>query len=313
MLIRSIGGYQDMFGFLILGAYQDSQNFKNTPIRFRQSDLLVLILYLVSWSSGWRWYFAVMLQAKLLLVVGSMMRIPALLLMLSMLLLWFLPDRFYPGVDTCNPSWNLSPLQKRLFEVLFFNDMGTAPFCPILDHPRTLFIFVYVAAFHMGETILANVSQMLPSKPVYGAMAVAASMTIGILVAMFDYPLKFAFPFHNENVFTWWTLVEFLAFTLQPLLLVYGMTFVRLNMTFWGNATLAVYVFHYNFIVFMGPLIAWVSFYMQWDSTGLLNAGIILLLCFLLQTVVGCCGVFILRCLQIAIAKVARAVPTCVL
>jgi len=133
---------------------------------------------------------------------------------------------------------------------------------------------------------------MLPSKPVYGAMAVAASMTIGMLVAMFDYPLKFAFPFHNENVFTWWTLVEFLACTLQPLLLVYGMTFVRLNMTFWGNATLAVYVFHFHFYVFMRPLIVWVPIYMQWDSTGLLNAGIILLLCFLLQTVVGYCGVF---------------------
>jgi len=306
MLIRSIGGYQDMFGFLILGAYQDSQNFKNKPIRFRQSDLLVLILYLLTWSHGWRWYFAVMLQAKLLLVVGSIVRIPALLLMLSMLLLWFLPDRLYPGVDLCHPSSNLSPLQKIFFEVLFSKGMGTAPFCPILDHPRTVFIFVYIAAFHMGETILTKVSPMLPSKPVYGAMAVAASMTIGMLMAMFDYPLKFAF--RNENVFTWWTLVEFLTCTLQPLLFVYGMRFVPLDMTFWGNTTLAVYVFHWVFTGVAWGFIPWLSLHMQRDSTGLLIVCILLLLCFVLQTVVGGCGNLMLRGLQKVIAMVASAV-----
>jgi len=295
-----------MFGFLILGAYQDSLNSKNKQIRFRQADLLILILYLGLWLEGFRWYFLVMLQARLILVIGSLMRVPALLQILSMLLLWLLPDRFFPVVDTCNPSWNLSPLQKTFFEVLFSKHSDTAPFCPILDHSRTVFIFVYVAAFHMGETIVTRVTPMLPSKPVYGTIAVAASMTIGILMAMFDYPVKFAL--HNGNVLTWWTLVEFIACTLQPLLFVYGMTFVRLNMTFWGNATLAVYVFHWTFTFFMWPLIPWVSFYMQWDSIGLLNAGVILLLCFLLQTVVGCGGGFLLRCLQQAIAKVARAV-----
>jgi len=233
-----------------------------------------------------------MLQAKLLLVVGSIVRIPALLLMLSMLLLWFLPDRLYPGVDLCHPSSNLSPPQKIFFEVLFSKGMGTAPFCNLGPSKDCLYFCLYCCVPH-GKTILTKVSPMLSSKPVYGAMAVAASMTIGMLMAMFDYPLKFAF--RNENVFTSWTLVEFLTCTLQPLLFVYGMRFVPLDMTFWGNTTLAVYVFHWVFTGVAWGFIPWLSLHMQRDSTGLLIVCILLLLCFVLQTVVGGCGNLMLR------------------
>jgi len=74
-----------------------------------------------------------------------------------------------------------------------------------MEHKSTLYILIYVAAFHMGATILAKVSPMLPSKPVHGAIAGATSMTIGMLIGMFDYPLSFGDK--KEHVVTWWTVL----------------------------------------------------------------------------------------------------------
>jgi len=141
MLVRSVGNFQDMFGFLILGAYQDSLNSKNKQIRFRQADLLILILYLGLWLEGFRWYFLVMLQARLILVIGSLMRVPALLQILSMLLLWLLPDRFFPVVDTCNPSWNLSPLQKNIFRGVIQQAFRHSSVLPNLGPFKNCFYF----------------------------------------------------------------------------------------------------------------------------------------------------------------------------
>jgi len=304
LLVRSLGNYQDMFGFLILGAYQDSQNYKNKKIRFRQADVLLITLYLMMWGQGTRWYILVMLQARLVLVIGSILHIPALLQILSMLVVWLLPHRLYPAVDMCSPSWNLPPLLNAFFMALLAQ--GREQRCQIMEHKSTLYILIYVAAFHMGATILAKVSPMLPSKPVHGAIAGATSMTIGMLIGMFDYPLSFGDK--KEHVVTWWTVLELLPNTLQPLLFVYAMTFVPLNMTFWGNTTLAVYVFHALLVLCIWPVIIRFPFYMQWDSTGLLNVCIILLLCFLAQTLVGAGGSLIVKALQQAISRVVRAV-----
>jgi len=154
---------------------------------------------------------------------------------------------------------------------------------------------------------LSKMSPFLPTKPVYGAFAVAASMTLGLLMAMFNYPLSsMDTRIHSDK--TWHAVPEFLVCTLQPLLFTYGMTHLPLDMSYWGNTTLGAYVFHFPAITRMYYLLMGTCYSVRWDCTGILAFGSILLWCFLVQSALGPVGNILLIGLQKAILLTARCI-----
>jgi len=126
----------------------------------------------------------------------------------------------------------------------------------------------------------------LPKGHVWSAASLGASMTIGVLMAMFHYPNNVL----ENGTHLEWTPLELGVDFFQPVLFALGMTYLPLDLSWWGNTTLGCYAFHFYFKDSVSKMFLTIAPAMSWDPTGLLLFVICLVVCLVFTSILGPIG-----------------------
>merc|ERR1712039_107353 len=92
--------------------------------------------------------------------------------------------------------------------------------------------------------------------------------------------------------------------------LVLGMTYLPLNLSWWGNTTLGCYCFHFYF---RDQMTAWtqsISQALVWDSTGLILLFVIVGMCVTITTFLGPAGHYFLLTPTLLYANVKKSLTS---
>jgi len=111
-------------------------------------------------------------------------------------------------------------------------------------------------------------------------------MTIGVLMAMFHYPNNVL----ENGTHVEWVWLEVGVDFIQPVLFALGMTWLPINMSWWGNTTLGCYAFHFYFKDQMGAVFMKIAPALSWEPTGLLLFFLGLAFCLVFTTFLGPVG-----------------------
>jgi hypothetical protein len=298
LLVRSVGNDQDMFGFILLGAYQDSRPEKAggpPKVKLGSKDLflfgvfLLLALPMVPCDTSHRWYLLMVLEARVYLQISETLRmsgisqciIIAIPLLVTIILNMVQTVHHLDAFDICEkqaPTYVLF-----VFSWIFqYGEEG----CPIYQQWMHWYTAFYVCSYHYLRPFVRWVTPKLPNSATWSAVALGASMTLGVLMAMFHYP-------NTElelGTGAKWAPLEIGVDILQPMLFVLGMTHLPLNLSWWGNTTLGSYVVHYYFKDQVTMLLITISPAFDWDATGLLLFLFILAFCSVITTILGPIG-----------------------
>jgi hypothetical protein len=352
VLIRSFGNDQDLFGFILLGSYQDSRPDKeggSPKVKLGMKDLYLFAVYLAlalpfaqifkfitfgfAWPSYWgscdaatewcqdgrvvapesiwnwdymqmnyynsdhRWYLIMVLEARIFLQICEILRMPGWLQGIIISIPCFLPSSVFGGdtaaknaFDICENADTQQYVQYT-FSWIFrnFGPAGTTTgttACPMYQGWIQWYTACYVWCFHYLRSLSRIAGPHLPKGPVWSAAALGASMTIGVLMAMFHYP---------NNVLENGTGLEYAPLELgvdffQPVLFVLGMTYLPLDLSWWGNTTLGAYAFHFYFKDGVSTWFLGIAPAMSWDPTGLLLFFICLAVCLTFTSILGPLG-----------------------
>jgi len=337
MLIRSLGNDQDLFGFIMLGAYQDTRTKRKGQrpvLRPRWLDMYIFCVYL---------FMALPLPQFLSFITGGWAWPDKSVAMWNTELksIWDI-DYMMKADSTSGHRWYLLMLLQAKFFVWICNSMCLPPWLQVLlaswssyigpvfsgnvctdDRSsytsRYFLVWVfdgcwtwvrwvewyatfYVFCFHYLRQILDWLTPKLPRGPVWAATATAFSMTIGLLMAMLHYP--------NEIIETGsdsgWGWLEILATMLQPALFALGTSYWSVNASWWGNTTLGCYMIHFCFRDRMTELMTSLSVALSGDPTGLVLPMSIILVCFAFTSTIGPMGHYILILPQLTVAWIQR-------
>uniref|UniRef100_A0A7S4VJA2 AMP-dependent synthetase/ligase domain-containing protein n=1 Tax=Alexandrium monilatum TaxID=311494 RepID=A0A7S4VJA2_9DINO len=345
VLVRAFGNDQDMFGFIMLGAYQDSRPERpGGPPRVKLGlrDLFVFAVYLCmampfpqllhlvfrswAWPHAWggapapesawgweymqrnsftsdhRWYLEMVLQVRVYMQIMELLRAPGWLQGLIALAPCCLPDAVFEGqeyaFDVCE-STSVRTYVLYVFSWLFRN-WGDG--CAIYWRWIQWYFAFYVWCFHYLRPLVDCAQRYLPKGRTWAAASLACSMMIGVSMAMLHYPNNVL----ENGTGLKWAWLEIGADILQPSLFVLGMTYLPLNMEWWGNTTLGCYCFHFYF---KDQMTAWVMAMtpgLAWDPTGLLLFLLILALCLAVTTFLGPLGHYFLLAPTLAYQRLGR-------
>jgi len=337
VILRSIGNDQDLFGFIMLGAYQDSRpdapNKGKKKLRLGWMDLYILCIY---------FFIALPLPHITSFLTGG----------------WAYPDRTWEtSVGTATSGWDMAyiqgadvtsghrwyllmVLQAKLYVVLCdclrippWAQVGFACWCSysgplfagdmcvkevdaglrfgvtwLLDGCWIWIRWVewyaafYVFCLHYLRPIVKWMSQMVPHGPVWAAAATASSMIMGMAMALYHYPNEMLETGGDNKL----ALLELLVTALQPALFALGTTYWPVDASWWGNTTLGCYVIHFVFRDRMTELFQVLSQVLSWDWTGLFLPVAILASCLGFTSTVGPLGHYILILPQLAVGYVRR-------
>jgi len=336
ILVRAFGNDQDLFGFIMLGAYQDSR--PESPggkpsVKLGLKDLFVFLVYMAMampipqlihymtgpfgwpkwWGSapapsniwGWqymemnsyasdhRWYLMMILKARIFLGIAKNLHIPAWAQCLIATVPCCLPSSIFEtegGVtymfDICEYG-SVSTYVQYWFSWLFrnFGD-GCAMYYRWVQWYGTF----YVWCFHYLRLVVMKLGKVLPKGRTWAAASLALSMYIGVLMAMFHYPNNVL----ETGSGVQWAPLEVGIDILQPSLFALGMTYLPLNLSWWGNTTLGCYVFHFYFRDSVAQLTTKLGVALTWDSSGLIFLFCILAMSLSFTSVVGPLGHYVL-------------------
>lgn len=294
LFVRSLGNDQDMFGFLLLGALQDSQlkpGERRPRVRLGVTpDIFLFLVYLcMAWPfpqimhgifqnwvppedmhmniarSGHRWYLLMLLEARLCIALWQLLRVPPPVQCLAHLLLCIFMGQY--ALDPCTPGASPDAYQWGLLWV-FGATSPDAGMCPILVNWVQWYLLFYILAFHYVRFALEFARPRLPSSSAWGWVAFAGSFGIGLSMAAFHYPntvMEDGTNLQNAPL-------EFAANMFQPVLLALAMVHLPFDLKWWGNTTLGTYCFHFYFL---SQMITWGSTNQadiaKVDSSGILN------------------------------------------
>jgi len=335
-LVRSLGNDQDLFGFIMLGAYQDSRpqgGEARKRARLGWPDLFVFAVYLFmamplpqifdaptggfaypdrTWQSrsiteetnGWDEVYLENSHATS-------------------------GHRWYLRMILCSKVYlvicdrlRLPPFLQVLFAALcsYFGPVNALNACE-LGVPkfvvfwllRDCFVWTrwvacygafYVFCFHYLRSIVKFFSVRLPSGPVWAATATSFSMILGMLMALLHYPNQLL---ESGEKGSWlMPLLELTVTTLQPALFALGAVYWPFKASFLGNSTLGCYVIHFIFRDRMTEAIQMMMPMLSWDLTGLLLPLAIAVLCLAFMSTVGPVGHYILIAPQFLASFVRR-------
>jgi len=348
ILVRSFfGNDQDMFGFIMLGAYQDARPEKdNGPPRVKLGlkDVFVFMVYLM---------MALPLPQLMHMIFGS----------------WAWPvfwsggneapqdewgwDYMRLNSDTSDHRWYLLMiLQTRIFlqigevigvpgwaQVIFYGATCAIPmqgsgylfdFCQDRDQqPYALYVFSWVFR-NWGN----GCPMVLRWVQIYGFFYVLCFHFLRPLVAFITkripercrtntwaagafstsqmIGLSMAL-FHYPNLVLesgtglQWAWLEMSVAFLQPALIALGMAALPFNLAWWGNTTLGCYVFHFYFKDQVGMWVWSLCDWVAWDPTGLLAFFLIIGLCAIFTTFLGPAGHYFLLTPTLLYPRIAKA------
>jgi len=348
ILIRSFGNDQDMFGFIMLGAYQDSRPSRpgaKPLVKFGLKDLFVFAIYLMmampfgpimhfifgpwatpvalqdvdnywnweymnkhSYQSDHRWYLFMVFQARLFLQLCEWVEVlgkkrwqgftfPGWLQLLIVIVPIFAAPNSAGNI--CDENTSASKASQYIMSWIFRN-FGYD--CPVYVRWFQIYVCFYVAAFHYLRPAVSLVKDRLPNGPTWATASLAASMSLGVGMAMWHYP-NYALENGEGLKWVWW---EVFVDILQPSLFTLGMTYVPFNMAWWGNTTLGCYVFHFYFRDTFTKLFLQMGPAFSFDATGLLMPLCIVLLCITYTTFMGPFGHYLLLSPTLIHAKLAK-------
>lgn len=327
-LVRSFGNSQTMVGFIVLGAYQESQPSRGGGLAgggLGRKTIFMLAIYLTipiivvpathllglagsnrllsdtHWFphiieySTYRWYFFVVLSAQLWLALCKKARAPAWVqVFIPAAILVVFPRG--PIQSWCPAQEDGAVLSLSILDAFWLWIFGLWGGCAYLSLWMKIYALLYVACFHYSRPVLAYIQPKLPQGPVWATAAFAASSILGIVWAMCVYPNQYLPPgltyqLDGYEGLNQMLLIELGVNLIQPLLLIWGMSYVPLDLGFWGSRSNASYVFHVNiaFNLWRGLLTKVVDM-LAWDHTGMLSLASIFGLCFLLQTISAVVG-----------------------
>jgi len=358
ILVRTtFGNDQDMFGFIMLGAYQDARPDRpNGPPRVKLGlkDLFVFLVYMCmalpipqlmhyifqSWawpvywgqddgvmvgppSSMWdyrymqynsltsdhRWYLIMVLEARIFLQICETARCPGWLQVIIYGLTCAVPNAWLENgmyaFDVCEytsaPSYVL-----YTFSWIFRNFGGDDGGCAIYYRWVQIYGWFYVVCFHFLRPFVSWSQAKVPQRfktPTWGAVCFSCAMMIGVLMGLFHYPNNVL---ENGTHFEWAWLEIGVDF-IQPTLIVIGMSWLPVNLAWWGNTTLGCYVFHFYFKDQVGMWAMQLCDLVKGDDTGLLAVILVFALCFFFTTVLGPAGHFLLLSPTFLYARLAKA------
>ncbi|OLQ05334.1 Linear gramicidin synthase subunit D [Symbiodinium microadriaticum] len=337
VLLRSIGNDQDLFGFIMLGAYQDSRpdapNQPKKKLRLNWMDLYILFIY---------FFIALPLpQLCSFLTRGQAY-----------------PDRTWQSsIGTETSGWDMNyirgadvtsghrwyllmVLQAKLYVVLcdairipswvqvafaiwcsysgplFWGDTCSKNVSPGLTFGLTWLLdgcwvwirwvewyaAFYVFCLHYLRPIVQWMSKVVPHGPVWAASATASSMLMGMAMAMYHYPNEMLETGGDGKL----AALELVVTALQPGLFALGTTYWSVDASWWGNTTLGCYVIHFVFRDRMTELFQVLSRFLTWDSSGLLLPASILACCLGFTSTVGPLGHYVLILPQLAFGYLRR-------
>jgi len=348
IIIRAFGNDQDMFGFIMLGAYQDSRPDRpGGPPRVKLGlrDLFVFIVYLMmampfpqflyylsgglvwpkSWGAydppsgahiwGWeymkmnsytsdhRWYLDMVLRARVYMQLMELMTAPGWLQVALVAIPCFMPSGWFEmgtyAFDVC--EFDHEENYVMYWFSWIFRNWGDG--CPLYWRWVQWYLVFYVLCFHYLRPLVSVVEKRLPKHRTWAAVAMASSMTIGILMALLHYPNSCL---ESSCDSMWWAPIEIGVDILQPSLFILGMTYLPVDLCWWGNTTLGCYCFHFFFKDQMTQMIMALTGALAWDATGLLQLAAILGMCLLMTTFIGPLGHYVLLSPTLLYARLRR-------
>jgi len=216
-------------------------------------------------TSDHRWYLDMVIRSRLYMQIGECVRAPGWLQVLIALIPCFLPDRVFENKEFAFDFCEVEgvPVYDKFTFSWIFRNWGDN--CPIYWRWVQWYFVFYVFCYHFLRRIVNWLEPRIPKGRTLSAVALGGSMTIGVLMALFHYPNNVL---ENGTGLEWFWL-ELGADFLQPCLFVLGMTYVPLNMAWWGNTTLGCYVFHFYFRDQVTQWVMAITPGLSWDPTGL--------------------------------------------
>ncbi|CAE7210403.1 tycC [Symbiodinium sp. CCMP2592] len=287
-LVRSLGNDQasgDLFGFIMLGAYQDSRpqgGEARKRARLGWPDLFVFAVYL---------FMAMPLPQIFRGITGG----------------WAYPDRTWQtfNVTQGTNGWDQVYMQNsdataghRWYLQMILCAKLYLVICDSLCLPPFLQVLVAALGSFFGPVNAGNACQAgVPSFAVYWLLG-------GLLMALFHYPNQLLES--GEKGFWLTPILEVAVTTLQPVLFALGTVYWPVKASFWGNSTLGCYVIHFLFRDRMTEVIQMMIPMLSWDLTGLLLPLAIVVLCLAFMSTVGPVGHYILIAPQFLASFVRR-------
>lgn len=332
MLIRSLGNDQDLFGFIMLGAYQDSR--PATPngkakVNLGLKDLFVLVVYMAmalpiaqflhlvfqSWawpkdwgglpppSNEWDWSY---------MQVNS----------------YTSDHRWYLGMVFCvrvflelgermkAPGWLQGivaslpcfvPIEWEGHEYAF--DVCENSSAPVYVMWTFSWIFRnfgtgcaiyyrwvawYFAFYVWCFHYLRPVVAILDKKIPKGPTWAAASLGASMMIGVLMAMYHYPNNVLENGTGNEWAWLEVGADMLQPSLFVLGMTYFPLNLAWWGNTTLGCYVFHFYFRDTVSATVMTLCNGLTWDPTGLAIPILVVSICLMFTSFLGPFGHYLL-------------------
>eukprot|EP00746_Dinoflagellata_sp_MGD_P147360 gnl/MRDRNA2_/MRDRNA2_79716_c0_seq1.p1 gnl/MRDRNA2_/MRDRNA2_79716_c0~~gnl/MRDRNA2_/MRDRNA2_79716_c0_seq1.p1 ORF type:complete len:991 (+),score=126.14 gnl/MRDRNA2_/MRDRNA2_79716_c0_seq1:303-2975(+) len=299
LLIRGIGNDQDLFGFLLLGAFQDSRPDRDgkKSIKYGHIDILLLMVYLFLCFLDWFVYRGMdpahpgEADPNTIGIHGlvySIFGYPHTALEEEVPL--FSPDftTTFSWLSPFGHSWYIfMVLLVRL--QLFLGESLRLPgwlqsvlglitpmallLKQILGYGATKFwgwflwyVSFYIFSYHYVRPVYDFLKKILPSSPTWAALAGCTSLTLGMAMAMFHYP-NYAL---ETGLVSVWIPIEIGNNILQPSLLALAMAWLPCNMEWWGGTTLGCYCFHIYFSAPMSKIIQFIARNLWFDMTGMM-------------------------------------------
>eukprot|EP00928_Gymnodinium_smaydae_P078221 TRINITY_DN6198_c0_g1_i1.p1 TRINITY_DN6198_c0_g1~~TRINITY_DN6198_c0_g1_i1.p1 ORF type:complete len:1143 (+),score=238.75 TRINITY_DN6198_c0_g1_i1:317-3430(+) len=289
LFMRQVGNDQDMYGFIFLGALQDSrQAGTEGPPRLKlgYADVFCFAVYLlVAWpipqvlmsifgadsgiinsacSSNWvqsgcsghRWYLFMIVWCHVCMAVCQLLRIPGWLQALGHFALGlFGPSKWYDPCGAAVPKWTKWVFAWVIPYADFSRQTGEVE-CPIMYDWIQWYVFFYVAAFYYSRQgmrlVTALVQRLGCNSAAWAVAAFGAASLLGATQAAFHYPNRIFEQGVGGKDFEWWYVpLELGVNVLQPLLVALSMAWFPFDLSWWGNTTLGTYSSHFYFFEYM--------------------------------------------------------------
>lgn len=187
-----------------------------------------------------------------------------------------------------------TPEALKFVLTLIFRSGSAKGTCPIFYRWFSIYVMCYVWSYHYIRPAVNLATKHLPSGPTWAAVALSASMVLGVAAAAIHYPFLAV----DAGTGMVWLPYEVLVGFIQPTLFALAMTQFPFDMAWWGNTSLGCYVFHFYIRHRVTYLIWAIIPVFAFDPTGLLLFIAILSVCILIQSTVGPAGHYCLVGLQ---------------
>jgi len=346
IIVRSLGNDQDLFGFIMLGAYQDSRPAPGgkPKVNFGMKDFFVLMVYMamalpipqilhfifrdiawpITWGGmtptnewGWTYMQVNSYTSDHRWYLGMVFCARAFLAIFERLQAPGWLQGIVATIPCLLPDASFEGPTARPFTFdVCKND--TAP--PYVMWTFSWFfrnfgsgcpmymrwVSWYLAFYVWCFHYLRPAVSILSKRLPKGRTWAAASLSASMMIGVMMAMFHYPNNVLEKGTGMKWVWLELSADIIQPSLFVLGMTYFPFDLTWWGNTTLGAYVFHFYFRDHVAKWTWGICDYLTWDQTGIVVILVIFLMCLFFTTFLGPLGHYILLSPALLYARIHR-------